>query len=258
MCLIMSNEILTKKLLEEILDDKLSPLKIQIESMSRTMSDFREFVDECNRKYEEVSQRMAQIQESNQAIQIENKALRSTILQLERNLRDVEGKYNDLEQYSRRECLEIHGIPPPDGNEEENINCIVSKIGELVGVKIDEDDISISHRLPTSAKYKGKRAIPAIIAKFVRRDLKESLYRARKELKQFTTSDIGYFAENKIFINESLTEPNKALYRNCLKVKREKDFNFIWTTNGKIYMRKDRDSRVIHIRNTCDLAKLQS
>ena len=50
---------------------------------------------------------------------------------------------------------------------------LVMKGGELMGVEIKEDNFSVSLRLPTSSNYKGKTTDPAIIVKFVRRDVKE-------------------------------------------------------------------------------------
>ena len=101
---------------------------------------------------------------------------------------------NDLEQYSRRECVEIHGIPPTQDDEStEDTNEIVCKIGELIGFEIESQDISVSHRLPTKGNW-----APAIIAKFVRRETKEDFYGNRKKLRSFTTKDLGYGIENKI------------------------------------------------------------
>ena len=57
-------------------------------------------------------------------------------------------------------------------------------VGELVGVEIEQDHVSVSHRLPSSIKYKGKKAEPAISVKFVRRDVKERFYKSRKHLKE--------------------------------------------------------------------------
>ena len=74
-----------------------------------------------------------------------------------------------MEQYSRRECLEIHGIPQPQDPKSENTNDVVLRVGKLMGVNLSQEDISVSHRLPTSTKYKGKRSEPLIIVKFVRK-----------------------------------------------------------------------------------------
>ena len=86
-------------------------------------------------------------------------------------------------------------------------------------------------------------------------DVKEQFYRARKELKNLTTKDLGYDISNNIYINESLTESNKALFKECVKAKKEMGFTFIWTSNGKIFLRKDEHSPVIHIKSKDDIVK---
>ena len=130
------------------------------------------------------------------------------------------------------------------------------KVGELIGVQVDEDDISISHRLPVSSNYKGDRSNPSIIVKFVRRDLKEEFYSSRKDLKNFSTEDLGYSTTNNIYINESLTEKNKELFRESLKAKKALKYKFIWTSNGRIYLRKDSNSRIIHIKDKNTIKEL--
>ena len=51
-----------------------------------------------------------------------------------------------------------------------------------MGLKLDKKDISVSHRLPVSKKYNGSRREPGIIVKFVRRNSKDSFYKARRVL----------------------------------------------------------------------------
>ena len=72
-----------------------------------------------------------------------------------------------MEQYLRRECLEIKGIPPPRHDGQEDTNKVVVKIGELMGIEVQDKDISVSHRLPDRKTYQGKVAEPAIIVKFI-------------------------------------------------------------------------------------------
>ena len=60
---------------------------------------------------------------------------------------------------------------------------------------------------------------PAIIVKFMRCDVKDNFYRARKQLKDLTTQDLGYSEKTKIYLAESLTERNRMLFKDCLKVK---------------------------------------
>ena len=76
----MGNEPLTRKILEEILDVKLSPLKATIKELTDKMAEFRKFIDEANTKYEETNTRMSGIETVFSTITTENKALNNTIL----------------------------------------------------------------------------------------------------------------------------------------------------------------------------------
>ena len=113
----------------------------------------------------------------------------------------------ELEQYSRRDCLEIRGIPKNSSGMREDTNKIVVELGRKIGIELKKEDISTSHRLPSKVKANGERALfpPAIIVTFTSRDVREKLYRARKVLKQ----DLGFSKENRICINESLTQSNR-------------------------------------------------
>ena len=73
--IIMGNEPLTRKILEEILDVKLSPLKATIKELTNKMAEFRKFIDEANTKYEETNTRMSGIETVFSTITTENKAL---------------------------------------------------------------------------------------------------------------------------------------------------------------------------------------
>ena len=118
---------------------------------------------------------------------------------------------------------------------------VVLKIGEKMGVPIQKSDISISHRIPSRKQFtdEGNPIPPAIIVKFVKRETRENLYRARRNLKSLSTVDLGYSVANKIYVNESLTEKNKELFKICLKCKRDLSYEFLWTNAGRIFVRKN-------------------
>ena len=103
-----------------------------------------------------------------------------------------------------------------------------------MGVQIEAEDINISHYLPISSKYTGKRCVSAIFVEFVRCTKEE---------------------ENHICINESLTERNKELFNAAFKVKKDCSYDFIWTSNGKIFQNKDSPAKLI--RSQVGLNKLK-
>ena len=201
--------------------------------------------------------------EESKALLLENKVLKKTLQELEQKHTTLLQEINEKNQYDRRECLEIRGIPQPNDGSSESTDQIVKDIGKLVDVDITDQDISVSHRQPQWKQMSyGKMprrndGPPPIIVKFTR-NIKERLYGARRKLSESTTSDLGYFEENKIYLAESLTEINRELYRACLSVKKELKFNYIWTYNGRIFLQENRESSVIHIKSKDDLDQLKT
>ena len=75
----------------------------------------------------------------------DHKALKGQVMQSSSDIIVHSKAINDLEQYSRRDCIEIRGVPY---TQDESTDDIVEKVGEIIGVELVSDDISISHRLP--------------------------------------------------------------------------------------------------------------
>lgn len=164
--------------------------------------------------------------------------LRSNVETVEKRIETIDIEQEDLCQYLRRDCLEIHGIPETPY---ESTDQIVKDIGKLIDVSIGDGDISISHRLPSRRKN-GRPQV--IIAKFVQRTTRDSLYNARRVLKDFDTTKLGhaYSSKNKIFLNESLTPRSRALFYEVRQFQKTEQFKSSWTKNGQVYLRKDSES----------------
>lgn len=187
-----------------------------------------------------------------------NQALKTELQATTKKLKDLSVAHNDLEQYSRKECVEIRGIPLPSGQSMEDTNEIALKVTHLIDVDIEDRDISISHRLRTSDSYKGKgNKSPPIIVKFVRRITKEKFYKARRKLSDLSTKDLGYQIDQRIFIAESLTPPKKELFKEAYQVKKDKQFKHIWTSSGKIFLCRNDSSPVLLIMGMNDLPKIK-
>ena len=92
-----------------------------------------------------------------------------------------------------------------------------------------------------SRGHDGRPNQQKIIVKFVRREIKKNFYKSRRRLSGKTTKDLGYEVENRVYLGESLTEENKALFRLCLKFSKNNHYKYIWTSNGKIYLKKDNE-----------------
>lgn len=258
----MASEALMKDI-GKLLDKKLNPISKLLDELKAKVEKIEKIEESIcflSSKYDELFTKTISLESQNEDLKKENQYLVEKLQSSANELDQVKLEVNDLQQYSRRDCLEIRGIPYIPN---EKTNEIIQKIGNEIGVPVTPDDISISHRLSARQNYNqnGNRHIkePAIIAKFVYRSTRDDFYNARKFLRDKTSTDIGItrMEGRRIFIVESLTQQNKKLFNNCLQIKKESKYKFIWTVAGKIYLRKDENSPAINISTWKDLKKIQ-
>lgn len=110
---------------------------------------------------------------------------------------------SNVQQYMARDSVEIARIPQHMG---ENTNHIAVKVGEAMGINLEETDISVSHRLPVPSRNESYSSrlisgskdrvsstnqIPKIIVKCTRKEKKEVFYSKRKHLRDKLSLDIG-------------------------------------------------------------------
>ena len=107
---------------------------------------------------------------------------------MNKRIEELENKIDRQEQYSRRNCILIHGIAE---NKEENTDQqAIDFINENLDIRIDETDIDRSHRIARYDKTKKKARL--IIVKFARINVRGRVLREKRKLrcigKTFTES----------------------------------------------------------------------
>ena len=109
----------------------------------------------------------------------------------------------------------------------------IHMLGSLIGVDVQEKDISTSQSFPKPTSYQQPSAI---IMKFVRREKSEEFYCARSSSKTKSTKDLRLTvrSHNKICITESLIKRNKELFKEYLSAKYELGYTDSYApTQGK-------------------------
>ena len=112
-----------------------------------------------------------------------------------------------------------------------------------MGLELDDSDISIAHPLPTFSDVKDDK----VIVKFTRRETRNEFYSKWKSVAGRKASTFDSFkehdlagAEKKVYIGESLTPFRKFGAVN--KIKKKLEWKFIWTNNGRIYLKQSDSS----------------
>lgn len=169
---------------------------------------------------------------------------------LKEKMKNMEKDLEELQQYTRNHNIQIDGIPV---QKEENLEQIVQEIGNAINVEIKDGEIDVVHRIPTRSSNNPE---PIVVQFLSRRKRDEIIIKAKA--KRITTNSINMTGpEKKIFINDHLTKERKQLLYQAKQKKLEKNYKFVWTRNGKIFMRKNETSNVIQIHQLDDLDEIQ-
>ena len=125
----------------------------------RKLASYEESLQFLDDKYETLQGKVTKLEEENKSLRVENNTLKNQLMSIADNLKlennalksqintivnvtkNHEAILDELELYSRRECIEIKGIPMI---EDEDTNDNVCQVAELMNIQIEDADISVS------------------------------------------------------------------------------------------------------------------
>ena len=176
----------------DIVQQKVDNLVTRIESMEEEIYRNRKVTGFSSRTLDTQCNHIAKILAENNNLKKENTLINRTLNDLHKELKIEKVKRNQLEQYGRREKLEISEIPVA---QDENCTDIMYKLCQITSTDIKKSKIEVSHRTKNGD----------IIVKFKDRPSRDALFANKYNLKEKSTKDLGFSSENSIFINESLS-----------------------------------------------------
>ncbi|KAH9373463.1 hypothetical protein HPB48_009508 [Haemaphysalis longicornis] len=137
-------------------------------------------------------------------------------------MKTVNAQVNELEQYSRRQNLEIRGFVQ---EENENLFEKVKDLAVKLGLpELKQSDIENAHRLPEHPRKE-----PVIIVRFSSLALKEEWAQGHSLLKTL---------DPKLRFLDNLKAANKRLLWLASTKAEETNYAFAWQKNGHIFVRK--------------------
>jgi uncharacterized protein YoxC len=170
----------------------------------------------------------------------------SRVDKLEDSVNQLTQQVNFLKQERLQQNLVITGIP------KSNINDLIKYIiciATNVGVTISQSDITNAFMINTNNLSKH-------IVKFANAETRNNILRARRK-RSIYTDEIGVSTcpRTQVFIQEDLTIYTQKLFFNARKLKKEANFETIFTENGFVYAVKDANSGRIKIVSTDQINK---
>ena len=230
------------QLFAERFEAKLHEVRNQLKDIESS----QRFISE---KYDNVLEMIQTTNKELKATQNRLKESEEKVYNIEADVYNNMASVDEMQQYQRRDCLEITGIPVVLLDDPYSL---VGEVCNVLNVDLDEGDISIAHRLVRTTKSTKDR----IIVKFVKRSKRDEIYKQRRKLNGKTTRCLSTVnaeieegtisAATKIYINESLTAYRRRLFGKINAFKNANNYKFIWTTNGTIHLRQAESSPILH------------
>lgn len=229
-------DVLEKKHEEQVVmhdatDRKIDKQTETIEGMEKTL----EFLSS---KYDNLLITVESQKEEIKDLKEKTTRLEAELLAKDEQVSDLEIQMDRLEHYSRKKNLEIHGIAHAEG---EDLRAVLSSVASKLKLGApNHEDVEVVHRIKAKAGM-----IPPIPVRFSRQEMKEEWLKKRTTLK-----------EESIYLNENMTLRIKKLLWETKKVAKDKEYEFAWACNGRVFVKRHEGAKAVEIRKVSELSKI--
>lgn len=249
------NQLLFRDIKESL--DKLTStteeLRLEVAGITREFSVIKEefaslrtSVEFASNQYDDINKKLSSF--SNDIKKIE--ALEIELQDMKNQHQALEAIINSNDQRDRLLNLEFVGIPE---SKEENLKDITIKIAQAANVSINVSDIVQANRISPRVKIQGRPR--TVVVKFQSRLIKENIFSGARKNRISTKSIDLPGNPSPIFVNEHLTPYNKILLKKLKDFAKNKEIQYVWTKNGRLYMRKNNLSPAVQIQKEQDFLK---
>lgn len=161
-------------------------------------------------------------------LRCENLKLQKQNSELDRRISQIEMDNDAAEQYSRRNCLRIRGIPE---SVSEDTDTVVLDVAKKLNVTMALEEIDRSHRVGAPTKRNRD-----IIVKFATYRTRQRLYSQRKALRDMERM-------GNVFVNEDLTRKRSEILFYARRFVKGKKLKSAYSSDGKIFVYDNGDNR---------------
>ncbi|XP_053614038.1 uncharacterized protein LOC128677315 [Plodia interpunctella] len=174
------------------------------------------------------------------------------------HIQGLEAKIEHLERKARLCAVEIRNIPKINPNETKEDLCKTAQIiGEAVDVQIKSEEIKDIYRL--SSKQESAKPIVVEFTTLLKKDkLLSSIksYNRQNGNNKLNTTILKMSCPDRpIYVSEALTFKAKRLYYLAREYAKINDYQFCWTSNGTVQLRKRENGPIIRINSEEDFPK---
>ncbi|KAF6210580.1 hypothetical protein GE061_013686 [Apolygus lucorum] len=238
------------------LNRNMTILLTKIEAFGDRMKSMEEAMNFFGEQYEDMKERMTQVENVTSEVKKVNEDLMKGNSELRKEVCEMKKKIDDLEQVNLTSIIEIKGIPY---TQNEELAEVITKLADKLNVPETDRQYESVYRVRPKRTDGNAEDKGLLIMKLPSYKQKKSWIGQIKVYKDLTAKDLhSSMKDSKIFINDRLTAKNSALYWLARKFGKHYGYRFVWTNDGRIFMKKDElsSTRVIRVLDADQLRKM--
>lgn len=167
----------------------------------------------------------------------------------EKHIQELNYEVNSLRQITMEGHLLICNVIRTT---DEKLEDVFRNILAQLNVECRPEDVQGMARLSSS----NRGGLQPILVRFSNNCIKERIMKAARD-NPITCESIGLGVKQRIYFNHRLTNANRFLFNEARKLKRTKNFKFVWYSNGDIFLRKDETTRAIRVSDVSVLSSIE-
>jgi hypothetical protein len=225
------------------------------------------FISSQKEELQQLNTTMKEIQEINKGTEFsiakltkQNEEFLKRIDKLEESVKEdreyilfLEDKLEELQLGNRKTNFEIKGVPKKESETKQNLVEIVIALSESIDYKISKSDINDIYRIRSKRpEHKNTPIVVELGSTLQRNDLLKmaKTFNIRHKTK-LCAKHLGYKTQEDtpIFLSENLTFKGSRLHFLARDLARSKGYKYVWTSYGKVYVRRNEQSQIILIKN---------
>lgn len=243
------------------------------DEMKKMFSTLMETQDTKFKKFEsslnEIKKTNQNIESSMNFLTAQNKEFREKIEKLESQIKEdrkyiaiLEDKVEDMQKNRRKTNLEIKNVPKNIGEGKDELISMMISLSKTIGCQMDKSDIKDIYRV--RGKKESAQNTPIIVetsSTLLKNDVLKmcKAYNVKDKYK-LRAKHLGLRTneDTPIFVSEQLTAKAARLYFLARDLAKTRSYRFCWTAYGKVYVRKEENSRIILIKNELQVHQLMN
>ncbi|XP_061385291.1 uncharacterized protein LOC133320707 [Danaus plexippus] len=226
--------------------DMLEQIENKFQKVLDNMAAINTSIEFLERKYEDVKPEIDLKFESIKNLEQENNRLRTDV-------NDLQSRLSLMEQQSRACNVEVQCVPE---FKNENLITTLNQIASVIKCELDKKDVITCTRVEKLNKDSPRPR--SILVKFSTPRVRDTFLAASMEFNRkaktisnkLNTSHLGIGGDKRpVYICEHLAPAVKALHAEARLYSKKLGYRFVWTKNGRIFMRKSDKSEYVYVKN---------